>query len=962
MASKPRSAPRCSTSFVIETCVLTCEPLPPAIRKRGTAGIPMLNEVRVVDSRGAPLGAGEEGEIVARGPGVMDGYVGDPELNARAFVDGWFRTGDAGRLDQDGYLTITGRIKELINRGGEKIAPNEIERVIAGHPAVDRVCVFGIAHPTLGEEVVAAVVPAHDAVADERAIIEFAGSRLAAFKVPRRVVFTSGLPTIAAGKIDRQALARAYAASNLVAQSQAPEPEASPSPVEGDVAALWRKILNVEKVRHDTDFFLSGGDSLKITELLVAIQKRFGVRTSMREILGEGATIAGIARLIARAPIDQRCVDALPEGVMPLKVDGDRPPLFALPGSDGNPASYVHFCQLLDDRQPLYGLVSRGLDGAAKPLDRMPAIAADHIRRMRALQPTGPYFLIGRVFGGRVAYEVARQLEASGERVAFLAMLIRHRPSPIRRLGPAAGRHCARRRVNIRDCCVSSRGACVSMRTSCATSTRRGGGRSCEPSSISRARSSCAAICSAAIGASFMRRRSTTRTTRRGSVTSRDRTTASRPSCSPRAALRSDATMARLARARPAVRRAAIRSRARHRRHADPAERVCARGARERLARRSARRYAMQRRRCDASWRAGRSACLRPQPSGSRARRSQERLMITRRQVLAGTTLLIPGIGWRTGWTAPFPTKPVRLLVGHPPGGQSDMVARMIAPKLGEVLGQSVVIENRSGAAGTIAAREVAKAAPDGHTLLVCSSTGLALARVMVADLPYDPIRDFAPVARLASIPTALAVGHWIPATNAPDLVEYARARPGLLTAGSSGNGSTSGFALELLKAATGIDILQVPYGGLAPAVNALLSRHVDMAFAEFTIVGAHARTGTLRLLGTPASARFAAAPELPTLREQGLPDVVIDAWTGLVAPAGVSGETLAHIGNALSEVMRTADVRERLRDGGFEPLEDTPVQFAASVRADFRRFAAVAARLGIGPANAGASGAQGGS
>jgi oxalate---CoA ligase len=409
-----------------ETCVLTCEPLPPGIRKPGTAGVPVLNEIRVVDPHGAHLGVGEEGEVVARGPGVMDGYLDDPELNARTFVDGWFRTGDAGRLDEDGYLTLTGRIKELINRGGEKIAPNEVERVIAEHPAVGRVCVFGIPHPTLGEEVAAAVVPAQPALADERSIIEFAYARLASFKVPRRVIFTRELPTTAVGKTDRRAVARAYAAEKSAVPS-APQPDAPASRVEHDVAALWRKILDVETIRHDTDFFLSGGDSLKITELLVAIQQRFGVRTSMREILDEGATVAGIARLIARAPIDTRCVDALPEGVMPLKVDGDRPPLFAIPGSDGNPGAYVHFCQLLDDRQPLYGLVSRGLDGTAEPLDLMPAIAADHIRRMRALQPTGPYLLIGACFGGRVAYEVARQLDAAGERIAFLAMLD---PSP----------------------------------------------------------------------------------------------------------------------------------------------------------------------------------------------------------------------------------------------------------------------------------------------------------------------------------------------------------------------------------------------------------------------------------------------------------------------------------------------------------------------------------------------------
>ncbi len=426
-----------------ETCVLTCEPLPPRVRKLGSAGIAVLNEVRVVDPYGVPVGVGEEGEIVARGPGVMDGYLDDPELTARAFVNGWFRTGDAGRLDADGYLTITGRIKDLINRGGEKIAPTEVERVLAEHPAVGRVCVFGVAHPTLGEDVAAAVVPACPSRADERSIIDFAHARLAAFKVPRRVIFTEQLPTTGVGKIDRKACARLYTAMRSGADSAEPTVAQSVSRVESEVAALWCRILNARTVRRDADFFLSGGDSLKITELLVAIQQRFAVRISMRETFEQGATVAAIARLITCAPIEMRSVDALPDGLMPLKADGERPPLFAIPGSDGNPGSYVHFCQLLDGLQPLYGLLSRGLDGRSEPLDRVEAIAADHIARMRALQPSGPYFLIGACFGGRVAYEVARQLEAAGERVAFLAMLD---PSPpfINSDGRPRGEHNAR--------------------------------------------------------------------------------------------------------------------------------------------------------------------------------------------------------------------------------------------------------------------------------------------------------------------------------------------------------------------------------------------------------------------------------------------------------------------------------------------------------------------------------------
>ena len=328
--------------------------------------------------------------------------------------------------------------------------------------------------------------------------------------------------------------------------------------------------------------------------------------------------------------------------------------------------------------------------------------------------------------------------------------------------------------------------------------------------------------------------------------------------------------------------------------------------------------------------------------------------MISRRRIVACAPLLWASLGSRASRAAVDPSKVVRLLCGHPPGGQSDIVARIIATRLGEILGQSVVIENRSGAAGTIAIALVAKAPPDGNSLLICSTGNLALARVMVPHLPYDPVRDLAMVARIASIPTVLAVGHWVPATNVRELIDHAKSRPGLLTGASSGVGSSSGFALELLKAAAGIDILQVPYGGLGPALNGLLSRQVDMVFADLAIVAAHARNGTLRLLGTPASTRFAAAPDVATLQQQGLPDVVLDTWIGIVAPAATPADVVASLARAIAETIRTADVRRRLLDGGFEPLEDTPAQFTASVKDDIRRFTAVATRLGIGTANAG--------
>lgn len=410
-----------------ETNVLTSNPLPPRIRKPGSVGMPVLNEIRIVDERGNSLAHNREGEIVTRGPSVFEGYLDDAEANAKAFLNGWFRTGDLGYFDDDGYLTITGRIKELINRGGEKIGQLEIERVIAEHPSVANVCVFGIPHPTLGEEVAAAVVPTEGALLSEKSIIEFASTRLAGFKVPRCVFFTAQFPTGPTGKTDRKALARAYASLPAQTVGETAESGDLQSPVMSDVAKIWQRLLNTEHVRMDQDFFLAGGDSLKVAELFVAIRERFGLQISMRHIFDEGSTVAGLARLIERFQREKGAFSVLPKRLMPIKADGDRTALFGIPGTDGSPGSFIHLGRLLEARQPLYGLESRGLDGELAPIKRMEDIAADHVNTIRRFQPEGPYFLIGACFGGRVAYEMARQLQAAGETVALLAMLD---PSP----------------------------------------------------------------------------------------------------------------------------------------------------------------------------------------------------------------------------------------------------------------------------------------------------------------------------------------------------------------------------------------------------------------------------------------------------------------------------------------------------------------------------------------------------
>jgi oxalate---CoA ligase len=306
---------------------MASNPLPPARRQPGSVGRATGIEITILGADGAHQPVGEVGEVAIRGATVFDGYEANPDANAAAFTDGWFRTGDEGTLDGDGYLVLRGRRKELINRGGEKIAPTEVERIIADHPAVRRVCVFGIPHPSLGEEVAAAVVPARDAVATERSIMMFARAQLADFKVPRRIVFTDDLPTSAAGKTDRRACARLYATQRDAARREAAWSVAEPEGVEKEIAVLWRAILKARNVASDSDLFLSGGDSLKIAELLVAIQQRFGVGISMREILDEGASVATMARLVLRAPANVRGAVAPPHASVQV-TDGECPPVY----------------------------------------------------------------------------------------------------------------------------------------------------------------------------------------------------------------------------------------------------------------------------------------------------------------------------------------------------------------------------------------------------------------------------------------------------------------------------------------------------------------------------------------------------------------------------------------------------------------------------------------------------------
>jgi acyl-CoA synthetase (AMP-forming)/AMP-acid ligase II/acyl carrier protein/lauroyl/myristoyl acyltransferase len=284
-----------------ETGAMTCTPMRPEQGKAGTVGRAVFNEVAIMGSGGVLLPAGDEGEIVVRGPSVFDGYLDDPEANQAAFVDGWYRTGDLGRLDAEGFLTITGRAKEIINRGGEKISPREIETVMAEHPAIRDVKAFGIPHPSLGEEIVAAVVLRRGASASEADLKVFAGRWLADFKVPRRIFFLDAFPLGASRKLDVRTLVRQCEEILKAERTRTGPAEHGPlSGTEAVVRDLWREVLDDDGVGIDDDFFLRGGDSLKAVELLVALERSFGIALPVDAMYDEAASIAKMAAGIDR--------------------------------------------------------------------------------------------------------------------------------------------------------------------------------------------------------------------------------------------------------------------------------------------------------------------------------------------------------------------------------------------------------------------------------------------------------------------------------------------------------------------------------------------------------------------------------------------------------------------------------------------------------------------------------------
>lgn len=319
-----------------------------------------------------------------------------------------------------------------------------------------------------------------------------------------------------------------------------------------------------------------------------------------------------------------------------------------------------------------------------------------------------------------------------------------------------------------------------------------------------------------------------------------------------------------------------------------------------------------------------------------------------RRQALRLLPLALLAAAAKAAWATDYPSRPIRLVVGQEPGGQSDSTARLVAKKLSELLGQPVIVQNRGGAGGTIGAEAVARSQADGYTLLLGGPGNLALAWVLDANLRYNPLTDFVPIGRVATIPWALAVSARLPVASAQELIAFARSNPGKLTYASAGVASVQNLVVEQLKVSAGIDVMHVPYKGSAPALVDIAAGRVDFIFADLAALDPHVRSGAIRLLAAATSRRVKAMPTIPTLAEQGLQGLEVESWNALMAPAGTPESVVVRLQAALRQALASAELIESLERFGFEPVREKPEDLGQILSAEIGKLTRTAARLGV--------------
>ena len=294
-----------------------------------------------------------------------------------------------------------------------------------------------------------------------------------------------------------------------------------------------------------------------------------------------------------------------------------------------------------------------------------------------------------------------------------------------------------------------------------------------------------------------------------------------------------------------------------------------------------------------------------------------------------------------------YPARPIRYIVPQAPGGSSDTLARMITQRVGDGLGQPLIVDNRPGATGIIGAEVVAKANPDGHTLLQ-AATSHATNPAMQAKLPYDSVRDFTPMSLLSQQPNIWIVNPSLPVKTIKELIAYVKARPGQLNFGSSGTGGSQHLAGELLKSSAGLDMTHIPYKGSPPALIDLLAGRISIMSSTMPPVLPHLRTGKVRALAVTSARRSPALPDVPTVAESALPGYEAIAWQGLLAPAGTPRAIVSRIHAEFARVLKQPEITSRLAEQGFDPVASTPEWFAAYIKSEIAKWSKVIRAAGI--------------
>ncbi|MFU0507345.1 AMP-binding protein [Pseudaminobacter sp. NGMCC 1.201702] len=414
--------------------LITSTPLDRTREKRGSVGIPFGTNVKICDSFGNEVGPFKRGEVLVSGPNVMAGYEGQESAHSDAFIGKWLRSGDEGFFDDDGFLFLTGRLKDIINRGGEKISPLEIDLILAGHPAIREAAAFPLPHPSLGEEVAVAVVTAANSGLDARGVKDYLRGRVADFKIPRAVTFLDRLPRVPSGKLDRLALPGLAGAT----AGHASERRAPGTPLAKTLAALWQRTLKVPDIAMDDNFFDLGGDSLSATNLMLLLEERFG-NDLPTALLFEQPTLREMEQVldgrIGRARADDRLDPALYAAVKNATAAwrGKRQDNSLILGRNtlGVKRPFFWVCQSmwqfemlsenLDPERPFHILSSLS-NTRLKSDGNTNRLARYYAAEILSIQPQGPYLLGGFCQGGVVAFEIAKALRAMGREVALLCL------------------------------------------------------------------------------------------------------------------------------------------------------------------------------------------------------------------------------------------------------------------------------------------------------------------------------------------------------------------------------------------------------------------------------------------------------------------------------------------------------------------------------------------------------------